>query len=67
MTNRYMISQINFTALLAVIEAADFGSIHFMNLSTITKLCVNPPLAFLNGPTRSNPHVDYQVIGMASS
>jgi hypothetical protein len=28
-----------------------------VNLSTATKMCVNPPLAFFNGPTRSNPHV----------
>jgi hypothetical protein len=29
-----------------------------VNLSTATKMCVNPPLAFLNGPTRSNPLVE---------
>jgi hypothetical protein len=30
-----------------------------------TKICVNPPLGFLNGPTRSIPHVEKdQVIGM---
>jgi hypothetical protein len=64
----YMISLMNSTALAAVIEAADFTSIHFENLSTTTKMCVNPPLAFLNRPTKSNPHVEKgQVIGMVCS
>jgi hypothetical protein len=54
-----------FHALATVIEAADFTSIQFMNLSTAMKICVNPPLAFLNGPTKSSPHVEKgQVIGM---
>jgi hypothetical protein len=39
--------------------------IHFVNLSTATKMCVNPPLAFLKGPTKSSPNVEKgQVIGM---
>jgi hypothetical protein len=58
MPNLYMISLVNSTALAAVIEAADFTLIHFMNLSTATKMCVNPPLAFLNGYTKSSPHVE---------
>jgi hypothetical protein len=63
--NLYMITLMNSTALATVIEAAGFTSIHFMNLSTSTKMYVNPPLAFLNRPTRSMPHVEKgQVIGM---
>jgi hypothetical protein len=32
------------------------------------KMCVNPPLAFLNGPTMSSPHVEKgHVIGMVCS
>jgi hypothetical protein len=49
----------------AVIEAASFTLIHYVNLSTATKMCVNSPLAFLNGRTKSNPHVEKgEVIGM---
>jgi hypothetical protein len=44
--NLYMISLMNSTALVAVIEATCFSSIYFMNLSTAMKMCVNPPLAF---------------------
>jgi hypothetical protein len=66
--NLYMISLMNSTALAAMIEAAGFALIHFVNLSTATKMCVNPPLAFLNGPTKSSRHVDKgQVIGMVCS
>jgi hypothetical protein len=66
--NWYMISLINFTTLAVVIEAASFTSIHFVNLSTTTKICVNPPLAFLNQPTRSSLNVEKgQVIGMVWS
>jgi hypothetical protein len=55
----------NSTALVAVIEVAGFTLIHFVNLSTAIKMCVKPPLAFLNGPTRSSPRVKKgQVIGM---
>jgi hypothetical protein len=51
-----------------MIEAGDFTSIHFVNLSTVTKMCVNPPLAFLNGPSKSSPHVEKgQVMGMVYS
>jgi hypothetical protein len=63
-----MIYLMNSTALATVIEAGGFTSIHFMNLSTATKICVNPPLAFLKGPTESSPHVEKgQVIGMVCS
>jgi hypothetical protein len=64
----YMIYLMNSTTLAIVIEAAGFTTIHFVNLSTATKMCVNPPLAFMNGPTKSSPHVDKgQVIGMVYS
>jgi hypothetical protein len=60
-----MISLMNSTALATVIEAAGFTWIHFVNLSTAMKMCVNPPLAFLEGPTKCSPHVEKgQVIGM---
>jgi hypothetical protein len=63
--NRYKISLMNSIALAAVIEVVGFTSIHFMNLSTSMKMCANPPLALLNGPTRSSSHVEKgQVIGM---
>jgi hypothetical protein len=66
--NQYIISVMNSTAPAAVIGVVGFTSIGFMNLSTATKMCVNPPLAFLNGPTRSRPHVEKgQVIGMVCS
>jgi hypothetical protein len=66
--NLYMISLMNSTTLDIVIEAADFTLIHFVNLSTVTKMCVNPPLAFLNGPNKSSPHAEKgQVIGMVYS
>jgi hypothetical protein len=65
MPNLYMISLMISTALAAVIDATGFTFIHFVNLSTTMKICVNPPLALLNGPTRSSPHVEKaQVIGM---
>jgi hypothetical protein len=61
----YMISLMNSTTLVVVVEAVDFTLIHFVNLSTAIKMCVNPPLALLNGPTRSNPHNEKgQVIGI---
>jgi hypothetical protein len=56
--NMYMISLMNSTVLAAVIEAAGFTSIHFVNLSTVMKMCVNPPLTFLKRPTKSSPHVE---------
>jgi hypothetical protein len=63
-----MISLMNSTALVAIMVAVGFTLIHFVNLSTTMKMCVNPPLAFLNGPTRSSPHVEKdQVIGMVCS
>jgi hypothetical protein len=58
MPNLYMISLRNSTALVVVIEAADFTLIHFVNLSTTMKICVNPPLAFLKGHIKSSPHVE---------
>jgi hypothetical protein len=68
MPNLYMISLMNSTALDTVIEAVGFTLIHFMNLSTVTKMCVNPPLAFLKGPTKYSPHMEKgQVIGMVCS
>jgi hypothetical protein len=48
----------NSTALVTVIEAASFTSIYFVNLSTVMKMYVNPPLAFLNRPSKSSPHVE---------
>jgi hypothetical protein len=48
--------------------STSFTSIHFVNLSTTIKMCVNPPLTFLNGPTKSSLHVEKgQVIGMVCS
>jgi hypothetical protein len=49
-----MISLMNSTTLAAVIEAAGFTLIYFVNLSTVMKMGVNPPLAFLKGPTKSS-------------
>jgi hypothetical protein len=54
----YIISLMTSTALAAIIEAVGFTSIHFVNLSTVMKMCVNPPLAFLKVPTKSSPHVE---------
>jgi hypothetical protein len=66
--NLYKISLMNSTTLAVVMEAVGFIYIHFVNLSTATKICVNPPLAFLKGPTRSSPHVQKgQVMGMVYS
>jgi hypothetical protein len=66
--NLYMISLMNSIALAAMIEAASFTLIYFVNLSTAMKICVNPPLAFLKGPTKSSPHVEKgQVRGMVCS
>jgi hypothetical protein len=63
-----MISLMNSTDLANVMEVAGFTLTHFMNLSTVMKMCVNPPLAFLKGLTRSSPHVEKgQVIGMVCS
>jgi hypothetical protein len=66
--NLYMISLMNSTALATMIEVAEFTSIHYVNLSTVAMICVNPPLAFLKGPTKSSPHVEKaQVMGMVHS
>jgi hypothetical protein len=60
-----MISLMNSTTLAAIMEATGFTSIHFVNLSIATKMCVNPHLAFLKGPTKSSPYGEKsQVIGM---
>jgi hypothetical protein len=65
MSNWYMISLMNSTALTAVMEATDVTLIYFMNLSTATKMCVNPSFTFWNGPNRFSPHVEKgQMIGM---
>src|SRR3954468_2308003 len=34
-----------------------FASIHFVNLSTATRICVNQDVPVLSGPIMSNPHV----------
>jgi hypothetical protein len=66
--NWYMISLMNSTTLDAVMEVVGFTLIHFVNLSIATKICVNQPLAFFNGPTRSSPHIEKgQVISMVWS
>jgi hypothetical protein len=67
MPNLYMISLINSTTLAAVIEAVGFTSIHFMNLSTTMKICVNSPLAFLKEPTKQPLCGESHVIGMVYS
>jgi hypothetical protein len=60
-----MISLMNSTALAIVMEVVGFILIHFVNISTTMKMCVNLPLIFLNGPTISSPHVEKdQVIGI---
>jgi hypothetical protein len=58
MPNMYMIYLMNSTTLATMIEAADFTSIHFFNLSIATKICVDPIVAFLNGPTKFSAHVE---------
>jgi hypothetical protein len=41
------------------------ASIHLVNLSTATNICVKPPGAVLNGPTMSRPQTaNGQVSGM---
>jgi hypothetical protein len=56
---------LNSTTFAAVMEATGFASTHIVNLSTATKMCVNPPFAFLKGPTKSSLHVEKgQVMGM---
>jgi hypothetical protein len=48
----YMISQMNSTTLATIMEAPDFALIHLVNLSTTMKMRVNPPFAFLIGPSQ---------------
>jgi hypothetical protein len=71
MPNLYMIPLMNSTALAAILEVTEatcFTLIHFVNLSTVMKMYLNPALAFLKGPTKSSPHVEKgQVIGMVCS
>jgi hypothetical protein len=63
-----MISLMNSTTVASVIDGAGFTLIHFVNLSTVMKMCVNPPIAFFNGPTKSRPHVEKDhVTGMVYS
>jgi hypothetical protein len=68
MPNLYMISLMNSTPLATVTEAPGFTTILFVNLSTAMKMYVNPPLAFLKGPTKLSLVVEKgQVIGMVRS
>jgi hypothetical protein len=55
--NMYMIYLMTSIALAAAIEATGFTSIHIMNLSNVSKMCMNPTLAFLKVPTKSCPYV----------
>jgi hypothetical protein len=50
-----MISKMNLTAFAAIMEATGFSSIYLVNLSTVTKVCMNLTLAALKGPARSSP------------
>jgi hypothetical protein len=40
------VSKMNCIALATVMKAVSFASIHLVNLSTATKMCVNMPLTF---------------------
>jgi hypothetical protein len=53
--NLYMISLMNSTSFAAVIEATCFTLIHFVNLSTATNICVNPPMSFLKRTYQIKP------------
>jgi hypothetical protein len=44
--------------LAAIMEVVGFTSIHFVNLSTAMKMCVNPPLAFSKGATKFSAYVE---------
>jgi hypothetical protein len=54
-SNKYMISLMNSTVLAVVIYIADFASNYLVNLSTTTKMCVNPPLTFFKWIYQINP------------
>ena len=52
---QWMMSKKNSIACLDLIAEIGQASIHFVNLSMVTSKWVNPPGAFLRGPTRSSP------------
>src|SRR4051812_4349809 len=63
-----MISTMNLTAVGPSSFLIGLASIHLVNLSTVTNKCVMPPLAVLNGPTMSSPHIaNGHVIGIVLS
>ena len=53
--NLCIISSMNSTALAADVDETGFTSIHLVNLSMATNMCVWPPCAALSGPTESSP------------
>src|SRR3954471_23175669 len=56
--NLKMIDLMKLTVVRAVELVIGTASIHFVNLSTATSRCVQPPFEdFLSGPTMSSPHV----------
>src|SRR3954464_10863078 len=60
-----IISLRNFTDVVLSHFFIGFTSIHFVNLSTMTKMWVIPPRSGLNGPTISKHHTENgQVIGI---
>jgi hypothetical protein len=50
-------SSMNFTASFGVTVLTAQTSIHLVNLSTATRMCLYPPGAVLKGPTESRPHM----------
>ena len=61
----YTMSRKNLTASLESIVVRELASIHLVNLSIATSRWVNPPGAFLSGPTMSRPHTaNGHVMGM---
>src|SRR3954470_19840114 len=56
--NLKMIDLMKLTAVTAVELVMGTASIHLVNLSNATRMCVLPPFDdFLSGPTISSPHV----------
>ena len=56
--NLKMIDSMNLTAMRAVELVIGAASIHLVNLSTATRICVLPPFEdFFRGPTMSSPQV----------
>src|SRR3954467_6392638 len=53
---RCIIPRIKLTAVAEFKLFIGLASIHFVNLSTATRICVNPDVPVLNGPIMSNPH-----------